>query len=178
MLFKCIPTWILIIGFFGYFTYTGCAGNVNTSINHEINDNKKIDITAASSTSNKAAESKSNSPTNNQLTTPAHSAPEATSINNDDIAKAHVLYEQGNNLYREGKYEQAEAILNQAITLNPFMADANVLLAKILLMRTSASRDASLYMQARLMLEMAKSLKPNDTEIDVLLELVRRPTAE
>lgn len=98
--------------------------------------------------------------------------------NEADIAKARALLEQGTAFYREGRYEQAEERLKQAITLYPFMPEANVVLAKILLMRASAARDATLYAQARLMLEMAQSLNPKDPEIDELLQLVRRPNTE
>ncbi len=95
-----------------------------------------------------------------------------------DVARARGLVDQGVRLYREGQYTQAEDVLKQAITIYPFMADANLVLAKILLIRASATRDMTLYTNARLMLEMARALEPGSREIEQLLELVRQPTAE
>jgi tetratricopeptide (TPR) repeat protein len=168
MLFRFIPALVLLLA---------CASSTKTIIAPEAR------ATATPATV-KAIADPPPSPTPAAPVTPPVVAevPRATTdaaVTNDaDIAKARVLFEQGNSLYREGKYEQAEYHLNLAITLYPFMADANVVLAKILLMRASASRDAALYTQARLMLEMAQSLNPNDHEIDELLKLVRRPNTE
>jgi len=96
----------------------------------------------------------------------------------EEIARARGLVDKGVKLYREGQYAQAEDVLKQGITLYPFMADANLVLAKILLIRASASRDMTLYNNARLMLEMARALDPGSREVEQLLELVRQPTAE
>ncbi len=96
----------------------------------------------------------------------------------EDVARARALVDQGVRLYREGEYTKAEDVLKQAITIYPFMADANLVLAKILLIRASATRDMTLYTNARLMLEMARALEPGSHEIQQLLELVRQPTAE
>lgn len=93
----------------------------------------------------------------------------------EDVERAHALVDEGMRLYREGQYDQAEKVLQEAITLYPFMAEANLTLAKILLIRASATHDLGLYTNARLMLEMAHALDPQSTEIEQLLELVRQP---
>ncbi len=81
-------------------------------------------------------------------------------------------------LYREGQYGQAEEKLKLSISLYPFMAETNLVLAKILLIRASAARDMTLYTNARLMLEMARALDPRSREVEQLLELVRQPQAD
>lgn len=108
----------------------------------------------------------------------APAQPPPPSATPEEIARARALVDRGVKLYREGQYAQAEDVLKQGITLYPFMADANLVLAKILLIRASASKDMTLYTNARLMLEMARALDPSSREIEQLLELVRQPTAD
>jgi len=107
---------------------------------------------------------------------PAHPAPPTATP--EEVARARALVDKGVKLYREGQYAQAEDVLKQGITLYPFMADANLVLAKILLIRASATKDMTLYTNARLMLEMARALDPSSREVEQLLELVRQPTAD
>jgi tetratricopeptide (TPR) repeat protein len=95
-----------------------------------------------------------------------------------EIARAKALVVKGVELYRDGEYTQAEESLKQAIEIYPFMAQANVVMAKILLIRASATKDMTLYANARLMLEMARALDPSSREIAELLELIRQPTTE
>jgi TolA-binding protein len=108
----------------------------------------------------------------------APARPPPSTATPEEIARARALVDKGVKLYREGLYAQAEDVLKQGITLYPFMADANLVLAKILLIRASATRDMTLYTNARLMLEMARALDPGSREVEQLLELVRQPTAE
>jgi tetratricopeptide (TPR) repeat protein len=106
---------------------------------------------------------------------PRAAVPDTTSP--QDVERARALLEQGLRLYGEGQYDQAEASLQQAITLYPFLAEANLTLAKILLIRASATHDPALYANARQMLEMARALDPGSHETAELLDLVQRPTA-
>jgi TolA-binding protein len=115
-------------------------------------------------------------PSSRSAPAPAHPAPPTATP--DEIARARALVDRGVKLYREGQYAQAEDVLKQGITLYPFMADANLVLAKILLIRASATKDMTLYTNARLMLEMARALDPSSREVEQLLELVRQPTAD
>lgn len=118
--------------------------------------------------------------------TPAERAPATSSrvaladpkSSNAEVARARQLVEQGMKLYAQGEYDKAEEVLKRGIEIYPFMADANLALAKILLIRASATKDMTLYTNARLMLEMARALDPNLREVEQLLELVRRPTTE
>jgi len=61
------------------------------------------------------------------------------------------------------------------MTLYPFLAEANLLLGKIFLIRGAATLDRTLIDHARLMFEMAKSLDPTLRETDLLLELFAPP---
>lgn len=101
-----------------------------------------------------------------------------SSISPAEVQQARQLAEQGVRLYREGQYGQAEEKLKLSISLYPFMAETNLVLAKILLIRASAARDMTLYTNARLMLEMARALDPRSREVEQLLELVRQPQAD
>ncbi|MBI3179775.1 MAG: hypothetical protein HYZ27_08945 [Deltaproteobacteria bacterium] len=89
------------------------------------------------------------------------------------MARARELVAQGDLCYRKGDYGCAESALKQAITAYPFVAEANVLLGKIFLIRGSASRDRTLLESARLMFEMARAIDPELREAQVLLDLFR-----
>lgn len=89
------------------------------------------------------------------------------------MREARKLAGEGLHHYRNGDYDAAESLLKQAITLYPFMPQANLALGKILLIRGSATRDRALINNARLMFEMARALKPDLREVDELLELFR-----
>ncbi len=86
-------------------------------------------------------------------------------------AKARRLIQRGRALYEKGEYERAETVLKEAVTLYPFVAEANLVLGKIFLIRGSATRDRAMINSARLMFEMARALDPNMREPAVLLEL-------
>ena len=90
-----------------------------------------------------------------------------------EVARAKRLLEKGLLAYRKGDYDRAEDYLKQAMTVYPFLAEANLALGKIFLIRGSASLDRSLINNARLMFEMAHTLDPNLHETDLLLELFR-----
>ena len=85
--------------------------------------------------------------------------------------KARRLIQRGRALYKKGEYEKAEVVLKEAVTLYPFVAEANLALGKIFLIRGSATRDRAMINSARLMFEMARALDPNLREPAVLLEL-------
>ena len=74
-------------------------------------------------------------------------------------------------LYTSGEYDQAEALLKQSITTFPFLAQAQLTLGKIFLIKGSASRDMALLNSARLMFEMAAAIDPGLAEVQTLLEL-------
>jgi tetratricopeptide (TPR) repeat protein len=102
----------------------------------------------------------------------------STPPNPEDVARARALVKRGELLYRHGEYDQAEAVLKEAITAYPFLAQANLLLGKIFLVRGSATRDMSLIQSARLMFEMAHALDSSLREAEVLLDLFVAPPLE
>jgi tetratricopeptide (TPR) repeat protein len=108
------------------------------------------------------------------LTLPA----EPPAPNPEDVAKARALVKRGELLYRNGDYDQAEATLKEAITAYPFLAQANLLLGKIFLVRGAAQRDLSMIHSARLMFEMARALDGSLREAEVLLDLFVGPPLE
>lgn len=95
-----------------------------------------------------------------------------------DVARARALVKRGELLYRNGEYDQAEAVLKESVTIYPFLAQANLLLGKIFLIRGSAGRDVSLIHSARLMFEMAHALDASLREAELLLDLFLAPPLE
>jgi tetratricopeptide (TPR) repeat protein len=91
--------------------------------------------------------------------------------------KARKKIKRAQKLYAIGEYDQAEALLKESITLFPFLAQAQLTLGKIFLLKGSAARDMALLNSARLMFEMAGAIDPGQAEIQTLLELftVRYP---
>ena len=87
------------------------------------------------------------------------------------MTKANRLLERGMVAYRRGDYDRAEGFLKEAMTIYPFLPEANLALGKILLIRGSATRDMSLINSARLMFEMARALDPKLREPELLLQL-------
>lgn len=85
--------------------------------------------------------------------------------------KAKKLIQRARSLYSKGEYDRAEIAIKEAITMHPFLAEANLLLGKIFLIRGSATRDRAMINSARLMFEMARALDPELREPAVLLEL-------
>ena len=86
-------------------------------------------------------------------------------------AEATKIAGEGVRLYHEGEYDKAEKLLNQALTLHPFLPLANLTLGKILLMRGEARSDEQQLASAKRMLEMALALDPSLREAATLLEL-------
>lgn len=86
-------------------------------------------------------------------------------------ANAQTHYETGKALFREGRYDEAELELKEALNLYPFMAAANLVLGKVFLIRGAAARDQVMIDSARLMFKMALSIDPDLREADVLLSL-------
>ncbi len=74
-------------------------------------------------------------------------------------------------LYSTGQYDEAERLLKESITIFPFLAQAQLTLGKIFLIKGSAARDIALLNSARLMFEMARAIDPGQAEIQTLLEL-------
>jgi len=87
------------------------------------------------------------------------------------VAKARRLVKKGLAFYYEGDYDAAEGHLKEAILIYPFLAEANLALGKIFLIRGSATRDPALINSARLMFEMAHALDEKGRETHVLLQL-------
>jgi tetratricopeptide (TPR) repeat protein len=106
---------------------------------------------------------------------PAQSPPavgaEPLPPNPADVARARALVKRGELLYRNGEYEQAEVVLKESISTYPFLAQANLLLGKIFLIRGSAAREVSLIHSARLMFEMAHAIDSSLREAHILLDL-------
>jgi hypothetical protein len=94
------------------------------------------------------------------------------------LARAQELVATASKAYHAGAYDIAEAALKEAITFYPFIAEANLLLGKIFLLRGSAARDVSLVAGARLMFEMAHTIDPTLREADLLLELFNHEPSE
>jgi tetratricopeptide (TPR) repeat protein len=90
----------------------------------------------------------------------------------EEIARAEQLVARGVTLYRKGDYDEAEKLLKQAMAVYPFVAEGNLTLGKIFLIRGSATRDSTLIDSARLMFEMARAMG-GSREADMLLELFR-----
>lgn len=74
-------------------------------------------------------------------------------------------------LYSTGEYDKAEILLKESITAFPFLAQAQLTLGKIFLIKGSAARDMALLNSARLMFEMARAIDPGQAEVQTLLEL-------
>ncbi len=92
-------------------------------------------------------------------------------------AKAQALYEEGQELFRQGRYDEAEMELKEALNLYPFMARANLALGKVFLIRGAAVQDEVMIDSARLMFTMALSIDPSLREADVLLSLFKNRDA-
>ncbi|MEM6957835.1 MAG: tetratricopeptide repeat protein [Myxococcota bacterium] len=87
------------------------------------------------------------------------------------VAEAERLYASGVALFRQGRYDEAELQLKQALNVYPFMASANLTLGKVFLIRGAAERDEVMIDSARLMFKMAVSIDPELREATVLLSL-------
>jgi len=81
------------------------------------------------------------------------------------------MVHRGRELYERGAYQEAEEALIEAISLHPFLPQANLVLGKVLLIRGSAARDRALLNGARLMFEMARAIDPKLREPALLLRL-------
>ena len=115
------------------------------------------------------------SPTNTQRpaadSTTKKDVPFVPSSDPKDILRAKKLVEKGVRLYHVGEYDAAETTLKEAMTIYPFLAEANLTMGKILLVKGSATRDRSLIDSSRLMFEMARALDPSLKESELLLDL-------
>ena len=89
------------------------------------------------------------------------------------MAEAKKRLKKARRLFGRGDYERAEVLLKEAITIFPFVPEANLLLGKIFLIRGAANRDLMMMDNARLMFEMARAMEPDNREISTLLELFR-----
>jgi tetratricopeptide (TPR) repeat protein len=107
----------------------------------------------------------------NRQAYPIPAPKEAAPLDPKSEARAKRLIQKGRVLYAKGEYEKAEEVLKEAVTLYPFLAEANLALGKIFLIRGSALRDRAMINSARLMFEMARALDPGMREPAVLLEL-------
>ena len=89
------------------------------------------------------------------------------------MREAQKKLKNARRLFGRGDYAAAEALLKEAITIFPFVPEANLLLGKIFLIQGAANRDLAMMDNARLMFEMAKAMEPENREITTLLELFR-----
>ena len=90
-----------------------------------------------------------------------------------ELDEALRLTEDGRRSYLDGHYDNAERVLKDALLLYPFLPEARLLLAKVLLVRGAAGRDLATLKLAKLMLEMALAMQPDLQEAVQLLELFR-----
>jgi tetratricopeptide (TPR) repeat protein len=109
---------------------------------------------------------------------PVKSPPAVKHTDPQLLGRAQALVEVANKQYRAGEYDKAEASLKEAVTLYPFVAEANLLLGKVFLLRGSALRDVSLVNSARLMFEMAHTIDPTMREAELLLGLFHQAPPE
>lgn len=115
-------------------------------------------------------ESKSGSRKVASVTTPPTASDAA---NPGALAEAEELLRQGLAAYHVGQYDEAENLLKRSITLYPFLAQANLALGKIFLLKGAANHDEALIQSARLMFDMAHNIDPSLREPLVLLELFK-----
>ena len=94
-------------------------------------------------------------------------------LSDTELKEAMKLTADGKRSYLEGRYDSAERVLKDALLLYPFLPEARLLLAKVLLVRGAAGRDLATLKLAKLMLEMALAMQPDLEEATQLLELFR-----
>lgn len=97
---------------------------------------------------------------------------EQATLNDQDLAMGLELTGKGRASYFDGDYDAAERSLKDALLVYPFLPEARLLLAKVLLVRGAAGRDLATLKLAKLMLEMALAMQPDLLEATQLLELL------
>ena len=97
---------------------------------------------------------------------------EQATLNDQDLAMGLELTGKGRAAYFDGDYDAAERSLKDALLVYPFLPEARLLLAKVLLVRGAAGRDLATLKLAKLMLEMALAMQPDLLEATQLLELL------
>lgn len=102
-------------------------------------------------------------------TKPAHPTP--AGVDPKVVAEASDLAKRGLEAYSLGHYDEAENLLKRSITVYPFLAQANLGLGKVFLLRGAASHDRALIDSARLMFQMAHSNDPELREPEILMKL-------
>ncbi|MBC7793856.1 MAG: tetratricopeptide repeat protein [Clostridia bacterium] len=114
-------------------------------------------------------------PLEEQEARPARSTPSprsnSASTSAAAIAEASDLAKRGNEAYKLGRYDEAESLLKRSITVYPFLAQANLGLGKVFLLRGAAAHDEALVDSARLMFQMAQKNDPSLREPEILLQL-------
>ena len=98
---------------------------------------------------------------------------EQAELGDVELNEALKLTSEGRRSYLEGRYDNAERVLKDALLFYPFLPEARLLLAKVLLVRGAAGRDLATLKLAKLMLEMALAMQPDLEEATQLLELFR-----
>ena len=96
---------------------------------------------------------------------------EQETLGSAELDEALRLTDEGRRFYLDGRYDSAERVLKDALLLYPFIPEARLLLAKVLLVRGAAGRDLATLKLAKLMLEMALAMQPDLQEATQLLEL-------
>ena len=97
---------------------------------------------------------------------------EQATLSDQDLAMGLELTGKGRAAYFDGDYDAAERSLKDALLVYPFLPEARLLLAKVLLVRGAAGRDLATLKLAKLMLEMALAMQPELIEATQLLELL------
>ena len=97
---------------------------------------------------------------------------EQATLSDQDLAMGLELTGKGRAAYFDGDYDDAERSLKDALLVYPFLPEARLLLAKVLLVRGAAGRDLATLKLAKLMLEMALAMQPELLEATQLLELL------
>ena len=113
-------------------------------------------------------------PVASTTTTRPTSPPKQTPPDAKAVAEASELARRGLEAYQQGRYDEAEGLLKRSITLHPFLAQANLGLGKIFLLRGAAAHDEALIDSARLMFQMAHNNDPSLREPEILLQLFDR----
>src|SRR5690606_24868360 len=71
--------------------------------------------------STQAQPPKKNNPKQVEKNTPAPTPVPTRQLSEVDKKQAHALYERASDLYAHGKYDEAEALLKEALQVYPFM---------------------------------------------------------
>ena len=109
---------------------------------------------------------------------PPRPLPPPPTASSKNISQANKLTAKARQAYHRGDYETAERLVKESMVIFPFLAAANVIMGKILLIKGSATHDQHLVDSARLMFEMARAIDPDAREAEILLGLFTHENPE